>query len=258
MDSNNIDRRRKRHFFIFLNICMIPILVFLTLINYFNQATLEFIIDLVLFPFLIGTLLVILRYNVDEWVYRVTFSIWFLLAFYSVAIGSGYGTGLYWILVAPVIIFYFFEKKEGLIWNGCIMFLAVILVLFPSLVGTYTYDVYHMTGFFGSFVLIMGIGYGIETNRHLYSLLLAKERDSLSLETERLKEALDRIKTLNGMLPICSYCKKIRDDEGYWQQVESYIHDHTDAELTHGICPECSKKYYADENLETEMDEDNE
>jgi PAS domain S-box-containing protein len=69
-------------------------------------------------------------------------------------------------------------------------------------------------------------------------------------EEERVKligeltEALGNIKTLRGLLPICASCKKIRDDRGYWQKVESYISEHTQAEFTHGICPECLRRLY--------------
>jgi hypothetical protein len=58
----------------------------------------------------------------------------------------------------------------------------------------------------------------------------------------RMAEALENIKTLQGLLPICAWCKRIRDDEGYWQKVETYFHEHTGADFTHGICPECLKK----------------
>ena len=59
-----------------------------------------------------------------------------------------------------------------------------------------------------------------------------------------LQEALDKTKTLKGLIPICASCKKIRDDQGYWNSVESYIKDHADVEFTHGICPDCMKKLY--------------
>jgi DNA-binding NtrC family response regulator len=59
-----------------------------------------------------------------------------------------------------------------------------------------------------------------------------------------LQDALAEIKTLRGILPICSSCKKIRDDEGYWHQVEVYIRDHSEAEFSHGLCPKCAKKLY--------------
>lgn len=61
-----------------------------------------------------------------------------------------------------------------------------------------------------------------------------------------LKLAMDQIKTLKGFIPICSCCKKIRDDKGYWEQVEAYITKHSDAQFTHGICPECRRKFYPD------------
>jgi PAS domain S-box-containing protein len=70
-----------------------------------------------------------------------------------------------------------------------------------------------------------------------------EEADRLKLIYE-LTEALGKIKTLNGLLPICSSCKQIRDDKGYWQKVESYISEHTDVEFTHGICPDCLRKLY--------------
>ncbi|HNX24742.1 MAG TPA: PAS domain-containing protein [Spirochaetota bacterium] len=61
-----------------------------------------------------------------------------------------------------------------------------------------------------------------------------------------LQEAMSKIRTLSGMLPICSSCKKIRNDQGYWTQIELYIRDHSDAEFSHGICPDCCSKLYPD------------
>lgn len=61
---------------------------------------------------------------------------------------------------------------------------------------------------------------------------------------DQLTSALTEIKTLRGIIPICAGCKKIRDDAGYWHQVESYIQDHSEAQFSHGLCPECIKKYY--------------
>ena len=72
------------------------------------------------------------------------------------------------------------------------------------------------------------------------------ERKKAELERERLiaelRVALNKVKTLSGLLPICACCKKIRDDKGYWTQIESYIHRHSNAEFTHGLCPDCGKK----------------
>jgi PAS domain S-box-containing protein len=67
------------------------------------------------------------------------------------------------------------------------------------------------------------------------------EKEKLIIE---LKKAVSKIKTLRGLLPICSSCKKIRDDKGYWNQLEAYIKAHSDADFSHSICPECAKKLY--------------
>jgi CheY-like chemotaxis protein len=65
---------------------------------------------------------------------------------------------------------------------------------------------------------------------------------SLAARVRELEQALAQVKQLQGLLPICSYCKKIRDDQNYWQQVESYIGRHTEAKFSHGICPDCWKR----------------
>ena len=76
---------------------------------------------------------------------------------------------------------------------------------------------------------------------------ISKQKEA---ETERekvitdLKQALEEVKTLSGLIPICSHCKKIRDDTGYWQKVEEYLSKNSDVDLSHGICPDCLQKYH--------------
>ena len=75
-------------------------------------------------------------------------------------------------------------------------------------------------------------------------------RRKAEIEKEKLiselKEALSKVKMLSGFLPICANCKKIRDDHGYWQQVEEYIRDHSEVEFSHGVCPECKEELIGD------------
>ncbi len=73
------------------------------------------------------------------------------------------------------------------------------------------------------------------------------ERDRLIKD---LTKALQEVKTLSGLLPICMHCKKIRDDKGYWNQIETYIQKRSNAEFSHGICDECAKKYYPDIDID--------
>jgi CheY-like chemotaxis protein len=71
--------------------------------------------------------------------------------------------------------------------------------------------------------------------------LAKEEKEQIIIE---LRTALNEIKTLRGIIPICSHCKKIRDDQGFWQRVEKYVQAHSEAKFSHGICPECMKKYF--------------
>lgn len=66
---------------------------------------------------------------------------------------------------------------------------------------------------------------------------------ALAARVRELEEALARVKQLQGLLPICCYCKKIRDDRNYWQQVENYIAGHSEAQFSHGICPDCFREF---------------
>jgi PAS domain S-box-containing protein len=74
-----------------------------------------------------------------------------------------------------------------------------------------------------------------------------RQRDKLISD---LQKALSEIKTLQGLLPICSHCKKIRNDDGYWDQVEDFIQDHSEAMFSHGICPECISRLYPDMDMD--------
>ncbi len=86
----------------------------------------------------------------------------------------------------------------------------------------------------------------------LLSLVFAVRRYRESVQkTKELQRALDEIKILKGVLPICAYCKNIRDDEGSWKQLEAYIRSHSSAEFSHGICPSCYEKQVE------KMEEDN-
>lgn len=75
-------------------------------------------------------------------------------------------------------------------------------------------------------------------------LELRRLNAELQARNQELQEALDKVKTLRGLLPICSSCKKIRDDQGYWHQLEAYIRDHSEADFSHGLCPECARRLY--------------
>ncbi len=88
----------------------------------------------------------------------------------------------------------------------------------------------------GNPVEILGVARDISKQKKL-----REEREAL---IQKLQDALKEIKTLRGILPICSICSKVRDDKGYWEQVDVYIQKHSQADISHSICPECTKDLY--------------
>jgi len=94
-----------------------------------------------------------------------------------------------------------------------------------------------------------------EKNLQLQDELQAKEKlqQQRELLIDELMEAMDDVKALSGLLPICSYCKKIRDDEGYWQRLEGYIESHSEAQFSHGICNDCLGEHFPDVKKEIRL-----
>ena len=91
-------------------------------------------------------------------------------------------------------------------------------------------------------------------NRKSFYLMdmLAQQHKEMEDVNIKLNDALDHVKQLGGLLPICAECKNIRDDKGYWKQIESYISEHSEAEFSHSICPDCASKLYPDRNLKND------
>ncbi|UCD78467.1 MAG: hypothetical protein JSW26_24140 [Desulfobacterales bacterium] len=77
----------------------------------------------------------------------------------------------------------------------------------------------------------------------LWGKIKRADEEKLKMIIE-LRRAFDRVKTLSGLLPICASCKNVRDDQGYWNRIEAYIEAYSEAQFSHGICPECAKKLY--------------
>lgn len=118
----------------------------------------------------------------------------------------------------------------------------VPVVYLTAYAGEKTLERAKITGPFGYIIKpfeAMDLRVAIEIG--LYKAEVEAEREQLITD---LQETLQEVRTLSGLLPICAWCKKLRDDEGYWKSVEDYIGERTKAEFTHGICPECTNKYF--------------
>ncbi|MBI1811476.1 MAG: hypothetical protein HYR78_06060 [Nitrospirae bacterium] len=130
---------------------------------------------------------------------------------------------------------------------------SAVVGLTGVLTSITTYGIIHKNRSFESALFVLSAGllftalltlYLLTTERYAIALKESlAERDKLISE---LQDALARIKTLRGFVPICSYCKKIRNDKNYWEHLEAYISDRSEAEFTHSICPECAEKAMAE------------
>jgi transcriptional regulator with PAS, ATPase and Fis domain len=120
---------------------------------------------------------------------------------------------------------------------------------YPQVGGRERYLIFDASPVFGPDKKLLA---AIETLQDISELKRTEEeRKRLNI---KLQDALDRIKTLSGLIPICAGCKKIRDDKGYWNQLEEYFEEHSDALFSHGLCPECFQRFFSESDGQREED----
>ena len=163
---------------------------------------------------------------------------------YEVAMGNGNGAAFLWFYFYPLATFFVFGKRAGLLWVAASWIIAMALLVFNG--GLYHYDIAIGIRFIITYTLVCIVGYGLESSRAYYYQQLLHEK--LALEA-----ALQQVKTLQGMLPICASCKKIRDDAGYWHQIETYLSQHATVEFSHSICPDCRSRLYPRPHITEEI-----
>jgi len=129
---------------------------------------------------------------------------------------------------------------------------SILVTIMAELVFTFYISVYGVFSLIGHFLKIISfyllykalIVAGLVKPYDVLFRNLKKSENALRQERDNLEQALSEVKKLSGLLPICASCKKIRDDQGYWTEIEGYIESHSEADFSHGICPECMKKLY--------------
>jgi hypothetical protein len=183
---------------------------------------------------------------------------------------------LYWLPeVRPIVLLFYLPPfsfgmliltlRQYLVVVGCVLALYAGLLGFEYFQDPQVFDYQYQLFLFGLFALLLiwfAFFGGFVSNvrrrlreekdnikaAHEELKLEIDERTRIQLEKDalivELKDALGQINTLTGFLPICASCKKIRDDKGYWNQIEAYVRDHSNAEFSHGICPDCAEHYY--------------
>jgi hypothetical protein len=168
------------------------------------------------------------RFNKHSWKFHITIGILSMLTIGFIDFVTGIEFRMEIFYLAPIAyVTWFVNQKSGIAASA----LSLMLILFSDLLDGKSYhhiliETWNLTMYFIFFIIV--------------AVLIHKLRTIITA----LQKALSAVKELSGILPICANCKKIRDDDGYWQDVAVYISKHTNAEFTHGLCKECTIKLY--------------
>lgn len=229
----DVTERRRRIFLALAVAVAVPFTIFMDLTSLALLSTFEIIIDSLAVLLLIGNVIFIRFLVSGTWLYRLDALFFGTLLLYYLTQDMGRGTAVMWAFAYPLVFLLLLGNREGTIWTGAFFIgAACILIMSP------THFPRHVTaGFLATFFMVAVMAYSIESLRGRF------ERESHTLIKE-LETALSEVKTLKGLLPICANCKKIRDDQGYWNQIESYLQQHAQASFTHSVCPDCIRELY--------------
>jgi hypothetical protein len=151
--------------------------------------------------------------------------------FYS---GGGNGAAFLWLYMLPTGLVFLLGFREGGVWVGLLTLLLAVLI-FGQIGFVYPNDLSFR--FIATFSTVGVLSCCLEMIRERYLRQLVSEKESL-------QKAINEIHELKGLVPICASCKKIRDDKGFWTQIETFMKDRSDLEFSHGICPECAEKLF--------------
>lgn len=237
------------------------VLLLLGTLAIFQNAFTLMIVDYVLAIFLLSLYFytkMTLNYHLTSKVGAIVFGVFLC---YLTFLGGISQTAYLWGLTFPIVALFLTGFKSGA-FLSLLYFTAIQLILWGSLkfdfIDTYNpnlivrYSMVYLTIFFYSFIterLREAVQHRLNLSHDKLNTTI-KALESSIFEKQKfinkLQNSIDEIKKLQGILPICTHCKKIRNDKGYWEQVECYIEEHSDAEFTHGLCPDCQKELFPD------------
>lgn len=252
------DQARLQHYSVFL-LLGIPTMLAFGLYNFLRAQYLLFSLILLSATGLVIGWLFLRRHSAGRFVYRINTFLFSLLILYMLLIGGEGGSKILWMYTFPLISFFLLGKNEGLFWSMAVVTLSILLFWNPFEYSiAYEYSIDFKIRFVATYLIVSAVTYWFETFRYRYRRDIEQKTQTLQQEIaerkhaeqeqerliDELQKALDEVKTLSGFLPICASCKKIRDDQGYWKQIESYLRDHSSAKFSHSICPECNNRLY--------------
>lgn len=236
LNQISTEEKRKRVCVVAVTLMAIPFLLGYGIIHLsIGEGIENSMADLLTAALFVATLL-FLRTDVDGRIaYRTAMAGFTFLLFFNVALGLYQGSDILWLYIYPLVAFFLFGVREGFLWNGLLLGPVFMVVLFPAPLKSYAFSAEYQVRLILSLTMITLVAWLLESLRvYFYEQVQAQKIE--------LEKAADDIKFLKGLIPICSVCRKIRDDAGYWQALDEYLAAHTGARLSHGICESCLKK----------------
>jgi len=243
---NNENRRRQVYFYMAASVAIPLLFIFgfshLMIGGGLKDAWANFLTA----GILIGVCQILEKIENDKNLYRIAVAAITFLFLYNVESGLYKGADILWLYIYPMTALFLLGSKEGIVWSALMMGIAFAIIQFPGVLNTFDYTTEFKTRFIISMLVVTFFSWMYESLRqHFYERLQEQKNE--------LEAASFKIKTLSGLIPICSSCKKIRDDSGYWNRIESYIQKHSEAKFSHSMCPECSDELYGNEDWYLEI-----
>ena len=246
-DDHDDDVKRKILLINLMSEIAIVVLVILSFSNLSSNLTLLFTVDLAAALILIGLLIYLRVSGEHKLVSLIGIYLIASLFFFFFATGGVNNTGYLWYYTFPLFSISILGCKRGM-QSVCILLAPSFYLLVYNWPQLTTYSFEFKTRFIPSILVVTIFAYILERTREKKENELRDYKNNLEElieeRTRKLEKALAEIKILKGILPICMHCKKIRDDNGYWNQIEEYIHEHSEAEFTHSLCSECMEEHY--------------
>ncbi len=164
-----------------------------------------------------------------------------LLLLTNIYRGEGGESSLIWALILPLVYIFYRGVRRGTGWV-----IAFLVILIPSLFNllpflTYRHNIPFSTQFLIAYAILTSLSISLEYSR-------SRHQHYQEEKNRKLQAALDEIEFLQEIIPICSYCKKVRDDKGYWDQVDKYLSRHGDFLFSHSICPDCLREQFPEKD----------
>ena len=251
-DNNCLEEQRKIMTLNFILLIGISFTIVLGVIAFLQNNVLLGISDFVICIFLIG-LYIDLRIlqNYNRSVLLGTIIIGFFY-FYLMLSGGIDNSAYLWLFTYPSITVILLGKQKGSVASFVFIIILAIVLVFREQIGIPgQYSNNLLIRFFMVYLAVHFIAYSNEKWRSLFQLKMEEANTNLDKANQdkqdligQLQKSLDEIRTLQDILPICANCKKIRNDDGYWEQVDQYMHHHTGVKVSHSICPSCKEALY--------------